>query len=49
MTEDNTIWYKVSIDIKKEFDSEPVYKKEFLKTKMKSHGNEVKDFCDKEC
>ena len=48
LTEDNTMWYKVSIDMKKEFDSEPVYKKEFLKTKVTSHGNEVKDFCDKE-
>ena len=48
LTEDNTMWYKVSIDMKKGFDSEPVYKKEFLKTKVTSHGNEVKDFCDKE-
>ena len=30
----NTIWDKVSTDIKKEFDSEPVYNKEFLKTKI---------------
>ena len=29
----NTIWDKVSADIKKEFDSEPVYNKKFLKTK----------------
>ena len=28
----NTIWNKVSADIKKEFDSEPVYNKEFLET-----------------
>ena len=34
-------------DIKKEFDSEPVYNKEFLKTKIKSHGDEVKDYYDK--
>ena len=27
----NTIWDKVSCDIKKEFDSEPVYNKEFFK------------------
>ena len=40
----NTIWDKVSADIKKEFDSRPVYNKEFLKTKIKSHGDEVKDF-----
>ena len=38
------IWDKVSADIKKEFDSELVYNKEFLKTKIKSHGNEVTDF-----
>ena len=40
----NTIWDKVSADIKKEFDSKPVYNKEFLKTKIKSHGDEVTDF-----
>ena len=33
--------------IKKEFNSEPVYNKEFLKTKMKSHGDEVKDYYNK--
>ena len=43
----NTIWDKVSGDIKKEFDSRPVYKPEFLKTKIKSHGDEVTDFFDK--
>ena len=43
----NTIWDKVSADIKKEFDSEPAYNKEYLKTKMKSHGDEVTDFYDK--
>ena len=37
----NTIWDTVSADIKKEFDSEPVYNKEDLKTKIKSHGDEV--------
>ena len=35
-------WYK------KELDSKPLYNKEFLKTKIKSHGNEVTDFYDKE-
>ena len=35
----NTIWNKVSADIKIDFDSEPVYNKEFLKTKIKSHGD----------
>ena len=29
-------------------DSEPVHNKTFLKTKIKSHGDEVKDFYDKE-
>ena len=40
----NTIWDKVSADINKEFDSESVHNKIFLKTKIKSHGNEVTDF-----
>ena len=44
----NTLWDKVSTDIKKEFDSEPVYNKKFLTTKVKSHGDEVTDFYDKE-
>ena len=43
----NTIWDKVSTDMKKEFDSEPAYNKEFLKTKIKSHVVEVTDFYDK--
>ena len=30
--------------IKKEFDSEPVYNKEFLEIKIKSHGDEITDF-----
>ena len=40
----NTICNKVSADIKKEFDSEPVYNKEFLDFKIKSHGDEITDF-----
>ena len=44
----NAIWDKVSTDIRKEFDSEPVYNKEFLKTKIKSHGDEIADVYDKE-
>ena len=32
----NTIWDKVSADIKKEFHSEPVYKKNYLKKKKKN-------------
>ena len=43
----NTISDIVSADIKKEFDSDPVYNKEFLKTKMISHGDEVTDFYNK--
>ena len=43
----NTFWDKVSADIKKEFDSEPAYNNEFLKTKIKSHRDEVTDFYDK--
>ena len=43
----NTIWDKVSADLKKEFDSEPVYNKEFLRTRIKFHGDEVTDFYDK--
>ena len=37
----NTIWDNVSADIKKEFVSEPVYNKEFLKTKVKFHGDKI--------
>ena len=43
----NTVWDKVSADIKKEFDSEPVYNKNYLKAKIESHNNKVTDFCDK--
>ena len=43
----NTIWDKVSPDIKKESDSEPVYDKNYLKIKIKSHGDKVTDFYDK--
>ena len=39
-----TIWDKVNANIKKE--SDPVYNKEFLKTKIKSLGDEVTDFYD---
>ena len=40
----NTIWDKVSADMKSEFDSKSVYNKIFLKTKVKSHSDEVTDF-----
>ena len=43
----NTIWDKFSADIKKEFDSKPVFNKNYLKTKIKSHGDEVTDFYNK--
>ena len=43
----NTVWDKVSADIKKQFDSEPVYKKNLLKIKVKSHGDQVTDFYGK--
>ena len=33
----NTIWDKVSAYVKKQFDSEPVYNKIFLKAKVKSY------------
>ena len=39
---------KVTVDIKKSFDNEPVYNKKYLKTKIKSHGDEVTDFYDQE-
>ena len=42
----STIWKKVSADIENEFDSELFFNKEFLKTKAKSHGNEITDFYD---
>ena len=47
LIEDDDLLEKVSADIKKEFDSLPVYNKNFLKTKTKSHGNEITDFYDK--
>ena len=42
----NTIWDKVSTDIKKQFDSEFVYNKNSLKTKIKSYSDEITDFYD---
>ena len=40
----NTIWEKFSTDIKKEFDNELAYNKHLLKTKIKSHGDELQIF-----
>ena len=42
----NTIWDKVSADIKKKINKEPVFF--VFKNKKKSHGDEVTDFYDKE-
>ena len=44
----NTIWDKVSADIKKEFDREPVYNKNFFENQNKSFGDEATGFPDKE-
>ena len=43
----HTIWDKVRADMKKEFDSDPVNNKNYLKTKIKSHEDEVTGFYDK--
>ena len=43
----NTIWNKVSADIKKEFDGKFVDSKTFFKNKIKSCNDEVTDFVDK--
>ena len=43
----NTIWDKTSAGITKKFDSEPVYNKNILKTKIKSYGDEVTSFYGK--
>ena len=44
----NTICDNVSANIKKEFDKDPVYDETFLKTKVKSYGDEATDLYDKE-
>ena len=43
----NTIWDKVSLDVKEKFYNKSVYNNEFLKSKIKSHGDKVTDFYDK--
>ena len=43
----DTISDKFSANIKKEFDNKPAYNKLFLKTKIKSHDDEVTDFYNK--
>ena len=45
----NTIWNKVSADVKKNLiENLSIIKKKKLKTKIKSHGDEVTGFYDKE-
>ena len=44
--ENNTIWYKINVDIKRKFDNEAFYNKNYLKTKIKCRGDEVTDFYD---
>ena len=41
------IWNKLGTIIKKEFDSNPFSKKMFLKTKIKSYGDEATHFYEK--
>ena len=40
----NTIWDKISANVKIELTSEPVYKKKFLKIKAKFYRAEATDF-----
>ena len=42
------IWNKVSNNIEKEFDSELIYNNKYLKTEIKSYGDEATDFYDNE-
>ena len=44
----NTSWNKISVDMRTEFDSESVYNRNFLKTKIKFFDAETTDFYDKE-
>ena len=43
----NTIWDKFSSDIRKEFNSEHICNKNYLNTKIKSHGDEITYIYDK--
>ena len=43
----SSIWDNVSADRNNEFDGEPGYNKIFLKTKIRSHGDKVRNFYDK--
>ena len=42
------VWNEVSNSIKKEFFNEPMYNKNFLKTKIKSYPDEATGFFEKE-
>ena len=42
----NIILFGIKSRIRKEFDCEPVYNKNFMETKIKSHSDEVTDFYD---
>ena len=44
----NDIWNNVRNSIKNELDCEPIYNRKFLKNKIRSYGNEAKDFHDNE-
>ena len=44
----NDIWNKFSNNMRKEFDSEPIYIKKFVKTKIKPWSDEALNFDDKE-
>ena len=37
----NKFWDKVSNNIKKDFDSEPVYNEKYLKTKIKTYEGKI--------
>ena len=37
----NDIWEKVKYSLKKEFDSEPVYNKKYLKAKIKPYNEKI--------
>ena len=45
----STIWDKASANIKREFDSKPIYNKILLKTKIKCYGDEAMIFTVKKC
>ena len=47
LTEDDNLLEKYNAVVKKDFDSEAVYNNVFLKTKIKSNGDEARDFYDK--